>query len=146
MTKALEVRTKGIPAAKRKVSRVLSTMNPRTANKAASVLLDRWVQTNFRLGGRLAGGWKPFKRGGRIKKGQFDPSAKLLQDTGDLRKSFLPFFSSRAAGIGSRLPYAKTHQRGTKNLPARRMLPKPMEVQGQLNRLYGKHVRTSLRA
>jgi len=72
------------------------------------------------------GGWKPFKLGGRrLPGGGIDTSAKLLQDTGELRLRVNPFFTKTVAGIGSNLPYALTHELGLphRNLPARRMLP-----------------------
>ena len=61
-----------------------------------------WVQKNFKGEGKAVGGWAPFKAGGRWRKGfGLDTSAKLLQDTGALRASFLPFASKTDAGIGS---------------------------------------------
>jgi len=118
--------------------------------KAVSLMLDKWVQDNFKTEGGKVGGWVAFKVGGRwIKQGQIsrregaqegigrktktralDTSAKLLQDTGRLRASFFPFASRFNAGIMSNLPYAKAHNEGIpkKGLPARRMLPKRREV------------------
>ena len=75
-----------------------------------AVFLDRWVQTNFRKEGGLVGRWKKLKLGGRrLTGGGFDPTAKILQDTGRLRISFIPFSNRRTAGIGSDIPYAKKH-------------------------------------
>lgn len=109
--------------------------------RQCAVFLDQWVQRNFQGEGSRIGGWKPFKYGGRIirKKGAkaqsienrryIDGSAKLLQDTGALRHSFLPFIRKGVAGIGSELPYSKPHEDGMKGLPQRRLLPKTSEVQ-----------------
>jgi len=100
-------------------------------HKAAAVLLDRWVQKNFKGQGKTLGAdaWPDFKIGGRrIKGGGIDSSAKLLQDTGRLRISHLPFSSAKDAGIGSDLPYSKAHHLGMGNLPARRTLPIASEV------------------
>lgn len=118
--------------------------------KAVSIFLDRWVEDNFKSEGGKVGGWESFKAGGRwIKRGNvsrrpgataglgrktktrvLDKSAKLLQDTGRLRSSFLPFAEVFNAGIGSDIKYSDPHNMGDKshNLPARRMLPKRSEV------------------
>lgn len=100
------------------------------AHKKVSVLLDNWVQVNFRKEGAMVGGWPPFKsgRGRWIKRtgsstGYWDSNAKLLQDTGRLKSSFDPFYNKNTAGIGSDLPYSKFHEKGEGHLPVRRMLP-----------------------
>lgn len=98
----------------------------RSANREVSRWLMRWYHDNFETQGGKVGGWKPFKLGGRrLPGGGIDTSAKLLQDTGELRLRVNPFFTKTVAGIGSNLPYALTHELGLphRNLPARRMLP-----------------------
>lgn len=107
--------------------------------RQVSIFLDRWVQLNFREEGGKVGGWTPFKYGGRettnaksnakIDGRYVNTTAKLLQDTGRLRISFIPFATTTNAGIGSDLPYAKGHEEGTSKLPQRRMLPKAPEVE-----------------
>lgn len=94
-------------------------------NKKISILLDQWVKRNFTSEGKLAGGWKKLKLGGRWKRGQFDRSAKILQDTRALNRSFLPFSDKNKAGIGSKLFYSADHEYGvsSRRLPIRRMLP-----------------------
>ena len=122
--------------------------NMTRTNMHVAKQLHRWINDNFRSQGGKVGGWKPFKYGGRIvkktAKGRdgrklatsqsivsgpgyrryVDTSAKLLQDTGLLKKSFKPFWTRRSAGIGSDLPRAVAHELGLpmQNLPARRML------------------------
>lgn len=109
-----------------------------------ATLLDRWVQLNFRSEGGKVGGWAPLKAGGRwVGRGdtrRFDTTAKILQDTGRLRISFAPFASRRSAGIGSDIPYARPHQRGTGRLPQRRMLPNYDDVEKQVIRVFEHHV------
>lgn len=122
----------------------LQLVNFSNVHRQASILLDRWVKTNFRTqGGNLSDGpWPPFKLGGRrVKGGGLDPSAKLLQDTGRLRLSFNPFANARTAGIGSDLPYSKPHEEGMNSLPVRRMLPKEGEVVDALLNLFEKHAK-----
>lgn len=128
-------------------------------NAKQAVFLDRWVQRNFITEGRKVGGWAPFKHGGRprSKKGRkvglaqsidsrkhVDASAKLLRDTTRLQRSFLPFHSARNAGIGSKLPYSESHDRGNEdiNLPQRRILPEHTDedVVDGLKLIYDKHV------
>lgn len=113
--------------------------NAQPTMRRVSVFLDRFVQMNFREEGKPVGGWEPFKAGGRLKKGVFDETAKLLQDTGALRLSFRPFAEKHNAGIGSELPYSKTHEEGD-GVPARRMLPKDEEVQGDIRDILSEHV------
>ncbi len=103
-----------------------------------AVLLDRWVKKNFASEGGSVGGWKPFQYGGRVMPdGTIDTSAKLLQDTGRLRASFLPFHSDKIAGIGTDLPYAEPHNK------IRRMLPVREEVIEQVKRIFQFHAKES---
>lgn len=106
-----------------------------TAYAKIAVYLDRWVQTNFKTEGSKVGGWLPFAKGGRWVKGKgLDVSAKLLQDTGRLRASYLPFSFKNNAGIGSDLPYAKKHEEGI-GIPIRRTLPRKLEVIGDVRKI-----------
>lgn len=115
-------------------------------NARISVFLDRWVQKNFKGEGENVGGWKPFKAGGRWIRGKgLDTSAKLLQDTGRLRASFIPFATALNAGIGSDLSYSKPHDEGLDGLPMRRMLPKKAEVKEDIRKIYDGHVRESIK-
>lgn len=104
-----------------------AVMDLRTPYARAAVLLDQWVQRNFKSEGGKVGGWTPFAKNKDgipivevINPGR--APAKLLQDTGRLRSSFLPIANKKEAGIGSDLPYAKTHHEGL-GVPERRLLP-----------------------
>jgi len=97
-------------------------------NKKAAIFLDRWVQQNFRTEGGSVGGWAPIQRKG-----------KILQDTGRLRLSFLPFADSKDAGVGSKLDYAEKHDKGIR-IQRRRILPEHREVDDDLFKLYDQHV------
>jgi phage gpG-like protein len=110
------------------------------AMKQVAVFLDSWVQRNFASKGGNVGGWVPFTYGGRLTtkrkaNGQsidghryINSGAMLMQNTGQLRHSFLPFVRSGVAGIGSDLPYSKSHNDGD-GIVQRRLLPKVAEVQ-----------------
>ena len=116
-----------------------------TPFKKVSIYLDSWVQRNFKTQGGNVGGWEKLSLGGRFGSTGFDASAKVLQDTGRLRASFLPFASNKDAGIGSKLPYSKKHDEGLDGLPKRRILPKKSEVIDTANKIMEKHVKDSLK-
>lgn len=116
------------------------------AYKRAATYLDQWVQINFRTEGGNVGGWKPFARGGRWRKGVgIDQTAKLLQDTGALRLSFRPFATKNNAGIGSDLDYAERHEEGL-GVPQRRMLPKQSEVKQPIRDILDQYVENDILA
>jgi len=122
-------------------------------HKKIAIFLDRWVQINFKKEGGKVGGWKEFALGGRkvvsgkrktktgktINTYKLDKSAKLLQDTGRLRNSFVPFADKRDAGIWSDLEYAAMHHYGLKHVPERRLLPKKEEVLKDIRQIYEQH-------
>lgn len=133
-------------------------------HRKVSAFLDRWVQTNFRTQGGKVGSWEPFIHGGRIrtKKGEtsglavslllnrrrvyVDGSAVLLQDTGRLRSSFLPFHDDNKAGIGSDLPYAKPHDKGGNPWPIkRRILPEERDATKDVLKIADRHIKSELK-
>jgi len=146
----ISIKHTGVAAAQKKVKRVGKALPMSDMNKAASIMLDGWVQRNFRSSGGNVGGWKPFLYGGRqVPKRQatakveghyVNTQAKLEMDTGHLRKSFIPFHTSRSAGIGSDLPYSKTQNK------TRQLLPEPRNIDTALRGLYGRKVQAALRA
>lgn len=131
--------------------------NDSVVMKQVAVYLDQWVQRNFQSKGGKAGGWAPYKYGGRIvpkrkASGQsmetrryIDGSAVMLQDTGVLRHSFLPFIRKGVAGIGSDLPYSQPHEEGTEDLPQRRMLPRNEDVEVDVQHILDNFVKVSIR-
>ena len=129
--------------------------DPTPVNRNIAVWLMRWVHENFDTKGGKVGGWPPYKYGGRlVKKSKanaqsiegrryVDTSAHMLIDTGDLRKSYLPFWDRVTAGVGTKLPYAEFHETGTVHLPPRRMIPKSSgekEVEDYVLRIYKDYV------
>jgi phage gpG-like protein len=118
------------------ISQVARGLRDRTAlHGQIGAQLYAWVIRNFEQEGGLtgAGRWAPLKAGGRWKgRGKnryFQTDARILQDTGNLRNSFAPFYDNDTAGVGARasygVDYAAVHQQGDpgRNLPARPMLP-----------------------
>lgn len=132
--------------------------NNGAAMRQVAVFLDQWVQRNFQSKGGKVGGWEPFKYGGRLTTKRkataqsieghrwVNGAAALLQDTGALRLSFLPFVRAGVAGIGSDLPYSKPHQEGLAGLPQRRMLPKAQEVQVDVKEILDNFVLLRIRS
>lgn len=124
--------------------------NLKTPYKKIAIFLDSWVQRNFKGQGKQVGGWKKFKkrkdgtRGRWIRGKGLDTTAKLLQDTGRLRASFLPFAHAKDAGIGSDLPYAEKHEKGVK-VPVRRILPIKSEVIDRASKIMDDYVKDNLK-
>ena len=106
------------------------------------------VSRNFDTESNSGTRWAPLKAGGRWrsvsgakgKKVRFlDKSARILQDTGNLRRSFAEIYSADVAGVGStNVEYARAHEKGVpkRNLPARPMLPTREQVSSIAVRIY----------
>lgn len=111
----------------------------RTPLARAAVLLDQWVQKNFKTEGGKVGGWTPFAKNAEgvplveLRDPKRAP-AKLLQRTGRLRSSFSPFADKKRAGIGSDIPYAEPHHKGQAWLPERQLLPDKGKAQREVLR------------
>lgn len=143
---SLSVKTTDVAGAKRRLNKIANKIgNTRVLFKKLSIVVDQWVQQNFKSEGGKVGDWKKLKAGGRRRKGSLDTSARILQDTGDLRKSFVPFFSAKDAGIRSAIPYAHPHNFGKGSLPKRRMIPEDTEILGEILEKVEDHVRESLK-
>ena len=130
---------------RRHAERIKKLKDSKAAYAKVATYLDRWVQTNFKTEGEKVGNWAPFQAGGRWVKGRgIDESAKLLQDTGRMRASYLPFSSRSDAGIGTDLPYAKKHEEGD-GVPERRTLPERGEVIDDALTIIEGHVKKATR-
>lgn len=126
------------------------------AMRQVAAFLDQWVQKNFMGRGSNVGGWAPFTYGGRLTtkkksnaqsidgKRYVNGSAVLLQDTGTLRHSFLPFVRLGVAGIGSDLPYS-AHHNDDDAVVQRRLLPKEEEVLVDVNEILDNFVMLRVR-
>jgi phage gpG-like protein len=146
--------SKAAQVALRKVQRRIKDARP--ANKQVSVWLFRWVNQNFKGQGRKVGGWAPLKPrtiAGR-KKGRGSGSPNILQDTGELRANFKPFYGKTFAGIGAGAHSKMAdipiyHEEGvpSRNLPKRRMLPRSTDkdVTMAVVRIYNAYIKRALR-
>ena len=124
-------------------------------NEQIAMRLRSLVIKNFETQSNNGIKWAPFKAGGRWKsegKGKkrtrtLDRSAKLLQDTGNLRVSFTELWSNDLTGVGAKasagVNYAIVHEMGStkRKIPARPMLPTPLQVQTEAVRIYDYHVK-----
>lgn len=126
----ISVKINNAPSVKRRLQQILNGIaDTSVPNKQISIMLDRWVQKNFQSEGKLVDGWHPIEREG-----------KILQDTGRLRLSFIPFSSRADAGIGSDLPYSKHHEYG-EGVRERRMLPLLDDVKDDIIEKYNDHIK-----
>lgn len=84
----------------------------RTAlNARWAILAMNWINRNFQTEGGMVGGWAPLSDNtlAARRKG----SGRILQDTGLLRMSFTPEWTSEFARVGSPLDIALYHEQGT---------------------------------
>ena len=118
----------------RRLVRIAGNVKSRTTvNRQIATQLTAWVLRNFRgQGGLSVSGWAPLKPA-TIKAKARKGYSMILQNTGALRQSFMPFSDTDMAGTGAQqlkgssapLDLAKIHQEGAPaaNIPARPMLP-----------------------
>lgn len=110
------------------------------ANKRASIVLYQFVLRNFQSQGGEVGGWEPLAESTVAQKRALGYSA-ILQNTGALRASFLPYSDDQMAVVGSPLWYARPHEEGTARIPQRRMLPNAEEAQRMVLPIYGREMK-----
>lgn len=122
----LKFSIEGVP----ELSRILAVTHEKLSNFkkplwAASQMILRDVETNFKTEGGLTGGWQQLAEStvkARIRAGY--GAHPILQRTGALRKSFYSFVDEKKAIISSRSPYFGYHQSRMprKKIPRRAML------------------------
>lgn len=143
-------------------SREAKLKNRTLTNRKATILIDRWIQKNFQSQGTLAEGgtgWQKLspatiagRRKGKKKslliggqKGQtlVPGTAKILQDTGQLRTRWKHYYTARTAVLQSGVEYGIYHEEG-RGVPKRKILPTKKQILPELLKLFGRHVKTSL--
>lgn len=134
------------------LSKMLSGPQMDVAQRKTEKALHGFNQRLFRTKGAAVGGWPPYKYGGRIvrkgylgrdRKGSgavpthvitstgkkrlyyINTRASLLEDIGDLKKSFKTYSTRKNVVLGSDLEYSITHEEGNKSkgVKQRRLLP-----------------------
>ena len=87
--------------------------------------------------------WKPLApstikhRKKRHKKGNM----RILQDTGELRRSIAYEASNDSVRIGSKLKYARTHQFGRDNIPARPFLGVTVSEKKHITSMFSQYIK-----
>lgn len=121
--------------------------NRRKVNERAIVVVDQWIQKNFKSEGELAqNGWQSLESSTlkhRRKKGK---GAKILQDTGQLRSRWKHDFSSNHAVLQSGVDYGVFHDsdKPRKKLPQRKILPRNKQIWPELKKIYKHFIRRAL--
>jgi len=120
-------------------------------NRQVSVQLYEWVMRNFKVEGGLTEQkhWTPLKESTKKAKAR-KGYRMILQNTGALRQSFMPFSSNDYAGVGAQQkftshgrPYdlARIHEKGNKTIPARPMLPTKQQALTMAIKVYDWHIK-----
>jgi len=125
-----------------------------TPNKKASIDLYGFVARNFQQEGALVGGWAPLAPSTVEDKAKHGYSL-ILQNTGQLRQSFVPFSDKEQAGVGAQrlsglsdgrpADLAAIHQEGAGRIPARPMLPSREQALEIGIRVYDLHIEQARR-
>ena len=98
----------------RTLKRMLSNSeNPTPAMAGIAARMLGAVEDNLRAEGRPAK-WKALKPSTLAARAAAGRSGKILQATGHLARSILPFHSATAAGVGTNVPYAAAMNDGSK--------------------------------
>lgn len=108
----ISVGLRGLAEVRRRLAG-LSQVQLTELNRRMGIQALNWIKENFESQGGLVGGWTGLRpntiasrRGG---------SSKILQDSGDLRKSFtISSVDAEKVVVGSADPKALWHERGTK--------------------------------
>ncbi len=103
-----------IDAAQKKLKKVGKTLNRRRVLNAIGLRQLKWVNDNFKLQGHLRqpAGWKRLEESTKFARRQAD--AKILQDTGRLRQSFVHKVKGSSVSVGTSDRKAIWHEFGTK--------------------------------
>jgi phage gpG-like protein len=150
---SVEVKSAEALAALQKVAG--SVKNRAPANqKLAAQLNSLWFRGFHNQSTPEGKPWQPLKLGGRWhgkgKDRRFDPTAKILQDTGNLRdKAMHTAYDNDQVSIfvqaGVGFDYAEVHENGTSRVPQRKMLPEERTAIDYAQRIYDAYIATSIK-
>jgi len=114
---------RGNTALKRKFQRLARGIkNRRPLMKRIGVKLLNEVSENFKREGHEGIPWTPLSPFTVARRRGGGGGAKILQDTGKLRKSFTEESNNQRTKVGTIVAYAENHEDG-KGVPERKMLP-----------------------
>ena len=90
--------------------------------------------------------WKPLSKAtiNHRKKCNKSGNIKILQDTGELRRSIAYEAGANYARVGTALKYAKTHQFGRGNIPARPFLGVNDEEKRHINSMISAYIKKNI--
>lgn len=109
----ISVEINGLAGVQRMLDRVSFDQKDRAEiHKRWAILALNWINKNFQTEGGLVGGWK--KLSPNTLAGRRKGSGRILQDTGEMRGSFVPRWNSEEASVGSPLARSEWHERGTR--------------------------------
>lgn len=99
--------------------------NRRAMMNRIGVQLLNAVALTFREEGHEGKPWSPLKPRtlARRRKGKGRGRGRILEDTGELRRSFTSQTTNDEVRVGTPKIYAPTHEFGRGNIPERRMIP-----------------------
>ena len=145
----LSIITSGVNAAVRRLVLSSAALRDLTAtNKKVGVVVLRWIDKNFKSeGARTGQRWQQLSAGTikrrRSGKNKSAVKAKILQDTGDLRRNWKVLATPNEVIVESQMPYARDHHYGvpSRKLPARPILPSNKQVMPGLLKIYKAKVR-----
>jgi phage gpG-like protein len=145
------VKTVGFSLLQRSIAKKMNKLRHREAvNQQATVVVDKWIQENFRSQGRLAmggAGWRPLSDQtlARRRTGAAGFGAKILVDTGQLKSRWKHLWTATLAKVQSGVDYARQHHFGQYFLPVRRILPSDDQIWPRIEKLYNNYIRKVLK-
>src|SRR5512144_2346004 len=108
---SVKVEVRGMQQMQGVLERLTRKIQTRTDLHARwAVLALNWINRNFQTSGGMVGGWKPLSPNTLAQRRS--GTGKPLMDTGRLRASFIPRWTSAQASVGSNLQYAVYHEKG----------------------------------
>lgn len=114
----VKITDNGVKEAMASLSRRMADPSP--AMRAISEALRDQSTENFVTQSGPLGKWPALKSPRKKRGGQRDQTAQVLQDSGRLRDSVTPTYTSNTAAIGTNVVYAAIHQFGGQiDIPAR---------------------------
>lgn len=131
---------------KRLRSLVLKAQNFSDVFKGVAKSFYQFQERQFRSGGAEIGGWKPLAKSTLRQKARLGYPSDILVRTGRLMRSLaskttdtVEEITSRDLRIGTGVPYAIYHQKGTKKMPARPLIALTQKLLDKWTELFAKH-------
>ncbi len=125
--------------------------NLRPTYRKAGILIQRWIDLNFRREGgmhdKASLKWVPLKAStvaGR-RKGTGVGRPRILQDTGRLKADWQMIVTTRSITYRSQKSYSRAHEDGTSRIPQRKILPEEKQAAKIVFPVFREHVKTSIK-